>query len=120
MFAIGLALVLEPRFARAQEEAAVRYRRLAGTGRTSTELTLIVPAAHHGRVEVLFTAGNAQQWGSYDPETDRVDLLPEPQSGGQDLLDLAVVEALRRGAAVHVLEPPGMPDRAPVAAIFRY
>lgn len=112
--------ILEPRFARAQEEAAARYRRLAGTGRTSTELTLIVPAAHHGRVEVLFTARNAQEWGSYDPETDRVDRLPEPRSAGQDLLDLAVVEALRRGGAVHVLEPRSMPDRATVSAIFRY
>ncbi|HSE03869.1 MAG TPA: hypothetical protein VLK35_06905 [Methylomirabilota bacterium] len=112
--------MLEPRFARAQEEAAARYRRLAGTGKTSTDVALIVPAAHHGRVEVLFTTRNAQQWGTYDPAADRVHLLPEVQPGGQDLLDLAVVQALTRGAAVHVVEPSHMPEPAPVAAIFRY
>jgi len=81
---------------------------------------LIVPAAHHGRVEVLFTARNAQQWGTYDPAADRVQLLQEPQPDGQDLLDLAVVQALTRGAAVHVVEPPRMPEPATAAAIFRY
>ena len=112
--------MLEPRFARAQEEAAARYRQLAGSGKTSTDVALVVPAAHHGRVEVLFTARNAQQWGTYDPAADRVHLLAEAQPGSQDLLDLAVVEALTRGAAVHVVEPPRMPEPATVAAIFRY
>jgi hypothetical protein len=112
--------MLEPRFARAQEEAAARYRQLAGTGKTSTDVALVVPAAHHGRVEMLFTAREAQQWGTYDPEADRVHLLAEGPPGSQDLLDLAVVEALTRGAAVHVVEPPRMPEPAAVAAVFRY
>lgn len=67
--------LLEPRFARAEEEAAARYRQLAGTGRTSMDVALIVPAAH---------------------------------------------QALTRGAAVHVVEPPRMPEPATAAAIFRY
>lgn len=33
---------------------------------------------------------------------------------------LAVVQALTRGAAVHVIEPPRMPEPATAAAIFRY
>lgn len=37
-----------------------------------------------------------------------------------DLLDLAVVQALGRGASVYVVDSPQMPERAPVAAIFRY
>lgn len=112
--------LVEPRFARVQEEAAARYRQLAGTGKTSTDVARVVPAAHHGRVEVLFTARDAQQWGSYDSNADRVHLLPEAAADGQDLLDLAVVQALGRGAAVHVVDPPRMPEPAPVAAIFRY
>jgi hypothetical protein len=112
--------LLEPRFARAQEEAAARYRQLAGTGRTSTDVAGIVSAAHHGRVDVLFTVRNTQQWGSYDPVADRVQLLPEAAPGGQDLFDLALVQALSRKAAVHVLDPPRMPAPAPIAAIFRY
>lgn len=112
--------LLEPRFARPREEAAARYRELAGTGKTSTDLARVLPAAHRGRVEVLFTARNAQQWGSYDPTADRVLLLPEVAPGGQDLLDLAVVQTLGRGAAVYVVDPLRMPEPVPVAAIFRY
>lgn len=33
---------------------------------------------------------------------------------------LAVVQALTRGAAVHVIEPPRMPEPATAAAIFRH
>jgi hypothetical protein len=80
----------------------------------------IVSAAHHGRVDVLFTVRNTQQWGSYDPVADRVQLLPEAEPGSQDLFDLALVQALSRKAAVHVLDPPRMPAPAPIAAIFRY
>ena len=43
--------------------------------------------------------------------------VPPP---GQDLLDLAAVQALTRGAAVHVVEPPRNPEPATAAAIFRY
>ena len=112
--------LLEPRFAQVLEEPVGRYRQLAGSGKTSTDVAVIVPAAHHGRVEVLFTTRNAQQWGTYDPAADRVQLLPGAEAGGQDLLDLAVVDALTRGAAVHVLEGPRMPEPVSVAAIFRY
>ena len=112
--------LLEIRFARAQEEAGARYRQLAGTGRTSADVAAIVAAAHHGRVEVLFTTRNTQQWGTYEAATDCVQLLPEAAPGAQDLLDLAVVQALGRGASVYIVDFPEMPDRAPVAAIFRY
>jgi len=112
--------LLEPRFARAHEEAAARYRQLAGTGRTSTAVADVVSAVHRGRVEVLFTVRSAKQWGSYDLTVDRVHLLPEAAPGAQDLLDLAVVQALSRGAAVHVVDLPRMPEPAPIAAIFRY
>ncbi|HSB40322.1 MAG TPA: hypothetical protein VLK28_00700 [Methylomirabilota bacterium] len=112
--------LLEPRFTRAQEDAVARYRQLAGTGKTSTDVTRIVPATLHGRVEVLFAARTAQQWGTYDPAADRVHLGSEAQPGREDLLDLAVVQALIRGATVHIAEPARMPEPAPVAAIFRY
>jgi hypothetical protein len=112
--------LLEPRVVGAQDEAAARYRQLAGTGRTSADVMQIVPAAHHGRVETLFAARNGQQWGAWDPGADRVSLLAAADPAGQDLLDLAVVQALARGGAVHVVEPARMPEPAPLAAVFRY
>ncbi len=111
---------VEPYFKREQEEAAARYRQLAGTGKTSQDSKEIVPGAYHGRVEVLFVAVGRQQWGDYDPGADRVDLHPEARTGSFDLLDLAATQTLLHGGAVYAVEPSEVPDKALLAAVFRY
>ncbi|MHB9072548.1 MAG: baeRF3 domain-containing protein [Desulfobaccales bacterium] len=111
---------VEPYFKREQEEAAARYRELAGTGRTSHDPGEIVPGAYHGRVECLFVAVARQQWGDYDPGTNRVDLHVTPQPGSFDLLDLAATQTLLNGGAVYAVEPSEMPDKTLLAAVFRY
>jgi hypothetical protein len=112
--------LVEPYFKREQEQAAARYRQLAGTGRTSHDPKEIVLAAYHGRVEFLFVAVGRQQWGDYDPGTNRVDLHPEAQPGSFDLLDLAATQTLLRGGAVYAVEPSEMPDGVLLASAFRY
>jgi hypothetical protein len=111
---------VEPYFKREQEKAAARYRELAGTGRTSQDPGEVVPAAYHGRVECLFVAVARQQWGDYDPGTNRVDLHVAPQPGSFDLLDLAATQTLLNGGAVYAVEPSEVPDEALLAAVFRY
>jgi hypothetical protein len=112
--------LVEPYFKRAQDEAAARYRQLAGTGRTSLNPEEIVPGAYHGRVELLFVAVGRQQWGDYDPGADRVETHPESQPGSFDLLDLAATQTLLHGGAVYAVEPAEVPDGALLAAVFRY
>jgi hypothetical protein len=112
--------LVEPYFKREQEDAAGRYRQLAGTGRTSVDPREIVPAAYHGRLEVLFVAVGRQQWGDFDPAANRVDLHPEPQPGSFDVLDLAATQTLLHGGAVYAVEPSTMPDDTWLAAVFRY
>jgi hypothetical protein len=111
---------VEPYFKREQEEAAARYRQLAGTGRTSHDPGEILPAAYHGRVECLFVALSRQQWGDYDPGTNRVDLHVAPQPGSFDLLDLAATQTLLNGGAVYAVEPSEVPAETLLAAVFRY
>jgi hypothetical protein len=112
--------LVEPHFRREQEKAAARYRQLAGTGRTANDLSEIVPAAYHGRVECLFVAVGRQQWGDYDPGTSQVSIHPEPQSGDFDVLDLAATQTLLHGGAVYAVEAAAVPDAALLAAILRY
>jgi hypothetical protein len=112
--------LVEPYFKREQQEAAARYRQLAGTGRTSTDPKEIVPAAYHGRVEFLFVAVGRQQWGDYDPGTRQVHVHQESQPGSFDILDLAATQTLLRGGAVFAVEPSEVPDGALLAAVFRY
>jgi hypothetical protein len=111
---------VEPYFKREQEEAAARYRQLAGTGRTSQDPREILPGAYHGRVEFMFVAVGRQQWGDYDPGANRVDLHPEAWPGRFDLLDLAATQTLLHGGTVYAVEHSEVPDEALLAAVFRY
>jgi hypothetical protein len=112
--------LVQPYFKREQQQAAARYRQLAGTGRTSRDPREIVPAAYHGRVELLFVAVGRQQWGDYDPGTNQVHLHPQVQAGSFDILDLAATQTLLHGGAVYAAEPAAVPEEAMLAAVLRY
>lgn len=77
-------------------------------------------AASHGRVEELFTAVGVQRWGSFDLETHEVEAHLETEPGDEDLLDLSAILAILRQGTVYAVEPEQVPDRAPLAAVFRY
>ncbi|MDO9532671.1 MAG: hypothetical protein Q7O12_11165 [Deltaproteobacteria bacterium] len=112
--------LVEPHFKQAQEQAAARYRQLAGTGKTANDPREIVPAAYHGRVECLFVAVGRQQWGDYDPAASEVIVHPEPQPGSFDLLDLAATQTLLHGGAVFAVDPAEVPGESLLAAVMRY
>lgn len=112
--------VVEPRFSQPRRDALAQYRALAGTGRTSADPAEIVRAAHHGRVSVLFVPIGVERWGVYKPETEELEQREEPEPGTEGLYNLAAVRTLATGAAVYALAPDEMPDRAPVAAVFRF
>jgi hypothetical protein len=112
--------LMGPYFKRGQEQAAARYRQLAGTGRTANDPREIVPAAYQGRVECLFLAVGRQQWGDYDPGANELHLHPEARPGSFDILDLAGTQTLLQGGVVYAVEPGEVPDAALLAAIFRY
>jgi hypothetical protein len=44
----------------------------------------------------------------------------EAQPGDEDLLDLAALQTFSTGGTVYAVTPEQMPDKAQVAAIFRY
>jgi hypothetical protein len=107
-----------PQFDRGQREAAARYRQLAGTGRTASELERVVEAAHRGEVETLFVALGRHRWGRFDPATGRVEEHERPGPGDEDLLNLAAIHTLRHGRTVYAVGPEQVPEGAPLAAIF--
>lgn len=59
--------IAQPYFLKAQQEAADRYQELVGIGQASNNLQEIVPAALYGRIESLFVATGAHQWGILIP-----------------------------------------------------
>jgi hypothetical protein len=112
--------VAEPLLSSGREEAMQRYEASAGTGGTSQDLREIVPAAHHGRIDVLFLADGIHQWGRFDPDHEDIEIHPHYEPRDEDLLDLAAVQALSNGGTVYVIEPNEVPGEGHAAAIFRY
>ncbi len=112
--------LIASRAANAQQEAAAKYRRLAGTGKTSNDLRQIVPAAHQGQIESLFVDRAAHRWGVFDPATGEVtERSSAPQRGDDELLDLAAVQTLLHRGAVYAAAADHIPS-PPAAAVLRY
>jgi hypothetical protein len=58
--------VVLPELGRGVQEAAGRYRELAGKGATAAGVREVVPAAAYGRVETLFAATDERRPGAFD------------------------------------------------------
>jgi len=115
--------IVQPHFQQAQEEAAAKYRLLAGTGQASNNIREILPASYYGRVETLFVAIGHQQWGTFDRITNTVNLHVNPEPGDEDLLDLAAAQTLSHGGTVYAVDAEKVPDdqtHGPIVAVFRY
>ncbi len=114
--------VVAPIFEREREQAAARYKQLAGgdSDLASTEVEKIVPAAYYERVDTLFVPLGQQRWGAFDPESQTVRQHQAAQPGDRDLLDLAAVHTLLNGGTVYAVAPQNMPAEAPLAAVLRY
>lgn len=111
---------VQPLYEKAVQETLEIYRQSMGTGLASNNMDEIVPAARDGRAGYLFVAAGRQQWGKFDPEIKKVVLLDRPEKGAEDLLDTAAVDTYLNGGVVYLLSPDKMPDKSPLAAVFRY
>lgn len=112
--------LVEPEFSQSQEAAIAHYQELSGTGKTSTNLQEVVPAAYYGRVDQLFVALDRQQWGHFDPDASQVHFHSQVEPGDEDLLDAAAIQTLLNGGTVYAVAPDQVPETAPLAAVFRY
>jgi hypothetical protein len=112
--------LVEPRFRQAQEGAAARYRRYAGTGRTASDLTEAVLAAAHGRVETVFVAVGVQCWGIFDLAMQAIQVVSEDTPEAEALLDCAALYTFLNRGTVYAVPPDQVPAPAPLAALLRY
>jgi len=112
--------ILEPYSLKARQEAVALYKQTAGTGLTSNDVKEIVPAAYYGRVDILFVNNELHLWGTFDPDTNEVELMPKAEHGNGDLLDLAAVHTILNGGVVYAVGPEKMPENVLLAAVYRY
>jgi len=113
--------IVAPRFERNRVEATARYQQLIGAqpALASSYLRAILPAAHAGRIAILFVATGQRRWGTFDPPTGVLTLHDSAQPRDSELLDFAAIQTILHGG-VYVVVPEQLPDAAPLAAIFRY
>lgn len=119
LHARGWALV-EPEFREAQEVDQAQFEFLAGTGLTSTDVHDVVPAAHYGRIEVLFLEAGSQVWGHFDADAGTVELHDKPTPVSDDLLNLAAIQTILGRGTVYAVQAEEVPSDEPLAALFRY
>jgi hypothetical protein len=112
--------IVKPCFQKAQQEAVNRYKEFASSGQASNGVRKIIPAAYHGRIELLFVIPDLQQWGTFDPGTDEIHLHKKEKTGDEDLLEYAAIRTLLNGGTVYMVGAEKMPDTDPLAAVFRY
>lgn len=96
------------------------YGTLAGTGRTSTDLSDILDSAAAGKVETLFVAAGTEQWGIFDTESGKKELHEGPEAKNEELLGLAANHTLRHRGKVVALPADQMPEGKQIAAILRF
>ena len=112
--------IVKPYFQKAQQEAVNRYKEFASSGQASNRIRRIIPAAYHGRIELLFVIPDLQQWGTFDPGTDEIHLHKKEKTGDEDLLEFAAIQTLLNGGTVYMVGAEKMPESDPFAAVFRY
>lgn len=114
--------IVRPIFLAEQREDVARYCALAGAKdqRAANKVAVVVPAAYQGRVETLFVDLDHPVWGTFDADTNVVQVHKDMESGDQDLLDYAAIQTLLKGGTVYAVDSEEMPDSETVAAVFRY
>jgi hypothetical protein len=113
--ALGL---VRPHFQQQIKAEVNRYRHHAETKQTCAEIDQVIVAAREGRVDVLFVDPRATILGQVSPDGGAVTVTNN--SNDEDLIDLAIVEALRTGGEVYSSEEFDLPTNSPIAAILRY
>jgi hypothetical protein len=98
-----------------------RLERESGSARAAFELSSIVAAADSGRVWSLFVSPDApRHWGTYEPDTGRLEIHQDRQPGDVDVIDFAVFHTLRNGGEVFEAQGPELAGGDQVAALLRY
>lgn len=112
--------IAEKEFSRSRQEAQEKLGQALSNNKGSQALKEIVRAAHQGRVDTLFVRRDEQMWGTFDPDSMSVHVHQEQQAGDKDLLDLAALQTFLMDGTVYAVPANELPERASVAAIYRF
>lgn len=112
---------VEPIFKTDQNEKIRLFKQHDGTGKTSSDIERVVPAAMEGKIDTLFVQNRAEIWGIYDPDKRHVRIDKEQTPSNVSLLNKIAIKTFLNGGNVYLLEKDQMPNPySKVNALYRY
>ena len=91
------------------------------TGRSSTDIREVIPAAFGGRVDTLFLARNEEIWGVYDKPAAEVRVHDQQNPSNTSLTNLAAIHVFLNGGQVYIENKEALPQSySPLNALYRY
>jgi hypothetical protein len=112
--------VMEPYFNEGMQKALNDFGNKSATALTSNDPKEVIPAAFYGRISHLFIQKDAYLWGTFREDTNELNIATGPGGEAENLADRAVAKTIQTGGEVYIMEKDQMPQKAAMAAIFRY
>ncbi|MGI9535356.1 MAG: hypothetical protein ACR2NW_10445 [Thermodesulfobacteriota bacterium] len=86
----------------------------------SRDLEVVINASYYGKIDELFILSNKKIWGKYNEKRNKIELIDNPDSDTDELLNIAAINTLANGGDVYILDCDENKHEKPVAARFRY
>src|SRR5699024_4911169 len=87
------------------------FKRHHGTGRTVTDIKSILRTAVQGRVDTLLVPRDDDLYGTYDPETNEVEVDDQPDSIQPSLINIAAIHTFLQGGNIYAMNRAELPDK---------
>ena len=112
--------IIEPRFTTEKKAAIDEYHNQSGAGLSSSRLEEIVAGAANGQIDTLFVAEDAQAWGTYDRQANKVQVDDKATEDNMDLINFAVTQTYLQKGKVYTVDAAEVPEGKAIAAILRF
>ena len=112
--------IIKSLIASEKQSAMDEYLQRSATDESTDKIEEIIPAAVNGQVDTLFVAENAQKWGKFDSQANKLEIHDQANQDSVDLLDYAAGNTFLQGGKVYILQPEQMPENQMVVATLRY
>ncbi len=112
--------VVEPHFDQGRQTESEQYGSLQNKDQATSDVAQIINAAYNGQIDTLFVDRDRQVWGEFDVDRREAIYHEQQTAQSEDLLELAITQALATDAKVYAVEADQMPTEAAAAATLRY
>jgi len=112
--------LVKPYIQQNSKKALQNYYNQLTTSLTSSMPDKVIPASYYKQISTLFVEQDAHVWGKFDEDNNKLEINETKHINDECLINKAIINTLKNGGEVYVLEPERMPNAAVIAAILRF